>query len=672
MCTGARLCWHRMLWLAIGAILEHAWWTLPQFFVRILALRFLACRYYELYHRLQFRDHVDWQRSQNMLEEVVRLWVHIDPQSLEFHQIQALLLESLEAGRQSCEAAALTAQILVMGFRQPAAVEVQKLLVLPDAFAGHQPSWAANWFLSLPDPAVLVLSGWYVFFAALLDALKQGLRFQNGCEWLDGYGDFLHPLKHHAEQFQDFRGSLQALALLQTAASMQFRGPVWQQAVGFRVLKDRLRSAFEMLRDERRRLLGQDTCLGILATMVAQLSSHVAFNLKEMRWTSVLDRWPDLPTPLRYRTGRPFQAAVCIAGQPRVMSGELLLPVARQLFGSLCPVAGGSSTPLKLFFMLASQPHLGLDRANATSMRSQLEEALRSTLCPRLGPLPAMLRQVELLDDASHEDIEGLVNAYPEDAWWHGEGHGRLKWVRQLQGLARCQSALEEEESASGRLDWVVFLRPDLLHVVPLPDLSLLPQNRMLLVPDGGQRLTPQAGYLEGLDRALILSRKVAEVFFVLPLHALKNASFVANYPTCLHCPGWRSPGVKLSPEKHLANVLWQWAEDHLETQLELTVDPEWIQPLVLSERGCINFRPCADRSCLPIAGTESVHAPSEGPRLPRWARQLTLQHTCWPMDAEGEAVAKAWVDAAPADDQDSPLRSPSMLLFPQLSEQEL
>ena len=28
-------------------------------------------------------------------------------------------------------------------------------------------------------------------------------------------------------------------------------------------------------------------------------------------------------------------------------------------------------------------------------------------------------------------------------------------------------------------------------------DLSLLPQNRMLLVPDGGQRLTPQAGYLE-------------------------------------------------------------------------------------------------------------------------------------------------------------------------------
>ena len=141
---------------------------------------------------------------------------------------EALLLESLEAGRQSCEAAALTAQILVMGFRQPAAVEaqcgpimsialrtklttlalpvqVQKLLVLPDAFAGHQPSWAANWFLSLPaarphdavvhlfqscavavlnmpilvqDPAVLVLSGWYVFFAALLDALKQG---QQGC-----------------------------------------------------------------------------------------------------------------------------------------------------------------------------------------------------------------------------------------------------------------------------------------------------------------------------------------------------------------------------------------------------------------------------------------------------------------------------------------------------------
>ena len=86
-----------------------------------------------------------------------------------------------------------------------------------------------------------------------------------------------------------------------------------------KICEDRLRSAFEMLRDEcadsvqrkqsrvlhhvsssrRRRLLGQDTCLGwrlralrdnatgglsshagILATMVAQLSSHVAFNLK--------------------------------------------------------------------------------------------------------------------------------------------------------------------------------------------------------------------------------------------------------------------------------------------------------------------------------------------------------------------------------------------------------
>lgn len=32
-----------------------------------------------------------------------------------------------------------------------------------------------------------------------------------------------------------------------------------------------------------------------------------------------------------------------------------------------------------------------------------------------------------------------VCEAYPEDAWWHGEGFGRLQWVRQMRSMARCQ-----------------------------------------------------------------------------------------------------------------------------------------------------------------------------------------------------------------------------------------
>ena len=613
---------------------------------------------------LQFQDDVDWQRSQDMLEVVVRIWTQLDPDSQEFKQVQALLLEAIEMGRQGCEAAALTAQLFVMGFQQPAALEVQKLL-LPqgDKSAGYNSMWASNWFLSLPDPAILALTGWQAFF----DALKASLA-ENPLGWAQA-----QPCAS-----KEALGRVpEALDLLQLAASMDLllEPRPWRQALAFRVLKDRLRSAFEILRVERETLRhGQEghECMSTVASIVAEVSSRVASKFRDVRWTSTLSRWPELPSPPRREGGQSLRAAVCVAGQPRAMSGELLEPMARQLFKSLCPVAAGTTAnaPLLLLFSLASQPHLGVEAGHAASLQSQLSKVLQTTSCPQLGPLPAVLQRVDVVDDASYEDVEEVVNAYSEEAWWHGEKNGRLKWARQLLGIGRCQIALQEEEETVGQVDWVVFLRPDLLHVVPLPDLSHLWKGHVAVFPDGGQKLSLQAGYLEGLDRALILSRSVAEAFFVLPLQSLRNASFLARHPTCLSCSGWRSPGVKLSPEKHLANVLWQWAEDHGSEELELTVDEKWIQPLVLSERGCINFRPCADQSCLP-AEPQQKQSPTHGPRLPRWARSLALRRTCWPLDAELEAGAEAWVNAAPSDSVEAFLESPAAILVPHLPEQE-
>ncbi|CAE7258194.1 Pepd [Symbiodinium sp. CCMP2592] len=613
---------------------------------------------------LQFQDDVDWQRSQDMLEVVVRIWTQINPDSQEFQQVQALLLEAIEMGRQSCEAAALTAQLLVMGFQQPAALEVQKLL-LPQGgeSAAHDPMWASSWFLSLPDPAILALTGWQGFFDALNASLAETLLLAPPCS-LEALG-----------------GVPAALDLLQLAASMDLgpMAPPWRQAVAFRVLKDRLRSAFEILRVERETLRhGQEghECMSTVASIVAEVSSRVASKFRDVRWISTLSRWPELPSPPRQEPGESMRAAVCVAGQPRAMSGELLEPMARQLFKSLCPVAAGTGTstsaPLLLLFSLASQPHLGVEAGHAASasLQSQLSKVLRSTSCPQLGPLPAVLGRVDVVDDGSYEDVEEVVNAYSEEAWWHGEKNGRLKWARQLLGISRCQIALQEEEETVGQVDWVVFLRPDLLHIVPLPDLSHLRKGHVAVFPDGGQKLSLQAGYLEGLDRALILSRSVAEAFFVLPLQSLRNASFLKRHLSCLSCSGWRSPGVKLSPEKHLANVLWQWAEDHGSKELELTVDENWIQPLVLSERGCINFRPCTDQSCVP-AEPQQKQAPTHGPRLPRWARSLALRRTCWPLDAELEAGAEAWVNAAPSDTVEAFLESPAAILVPRLPEQE-
>ncbi|CAE8583440.1 unnamed protein product, partial [Polarella glacialis] len=365
-----------------------------------------------------------------------------------------------------------------------------------------------------------------------------------------------------------------------------------------------------------------------------------------------------------------FRVAVCVVGQPRSMLGQRLQPMARQLFTALCPLqaphaSGRKVDPLALFFVLATQPELGLTEAAAGPLAEELAEALRQTHCPspdansknnsktakttvetpgieESTQLAADLVHAELRDDAGPHEIRDVEQAYEDDAWWHREGDGRQKWVRQLQGFARCHELISKEEPIESAFDWVVVLRPDLLHVVPLPDLRAFGPGRGIILPDGGQELTPQAGYLEGVDKALILHGGLAQSVLAAPLQLLRDKSYVLRHPSCLQCEGWRAPGIKLGPEKHLANVLLELASTH--PGLELFVDRDWIQPLVLSQAACVNFRACADGTCLRAAKGE---AKSQGPRLPRWARHLVAQHSCWPApkSAEGLSAMSEWVE---------------------------
>ena len=52
---------------------------------------------------------------------------------------------------------------------------------------------------------------------------------------------------------------------------------------------------------------------------------------------------------------------------------------------------------------------------HAASLQSQLSKVLQTTPCPQLGPLPAVLQRVDVVDDASYEDVEEVVNAYSEE-----------------------------------------------------------------------------------------------------------------------------------------------------------------------------------------------------------------------------------------------------------------
>jgi len=269
--------------------------------------------------------------------------------------------------------------------------------------------------------------------------------------------------------------------------------------------------------------------------------------------------------------------------------------------------------------------------------------------------LRAEIAGMEIRDDPSSDELDTDATAYPQDAWWHGEGNARWKWVKHLHALARCHELVEEEEHAAldrggRRFDWLVILRPDVLHVAAVPSPSRLPQGFVVLLPAAAQLLTPQTGYIEGMDRAIMIPRDLAHLLMLQPLEALRSTAFVLGHPHCLRCGGWRAPGAKLSPEKHLANVLLE-AVANKHPSLQLMVDPAWPEPPVLSAAGCFPARPgsSSGSSRSRSKSNSSDHACSEL-GLPRWVRELIAEHSCWdtPLDVAMPSIRKevdAWVE---------------------------
>ena len=75
----------------------------------------------------------------------------------------------------------------------------------------------------------------------------------------------------------------------------------------------------------------------------------------------------------------------------------------------------------------------------------------------------------------------------------------------------------------------------------------------------------------------------------------------------------------------------------------------EWKQPLVLSEKGCINLLPCEDGPCPML--------------LPRWARRLVLSHTCWQVKDKGAATN--WAEGGSTEAVSGPAMSFLAEMFP-------
>lgn len=134
----------------------------------------------------------------------------------------------------SCEAAALTAELLFVAFLTPETMdEVTQVLHLTDAQLDPD-SWVPNWFLSLGDPTSICLSGWDVFFNALQKALQRDAALA---------------------ECPDLPFAQEAMDLLQaavgTAEKLDLVEIRWEQAVGQRLVKDQLRHGFELLSQAR-------------------------------------------------------------------------------------------------------------------------------------------------------------------------------------------------------------------------------------------------------------------------------------------------------------------------------------------------------------------------------------------------------------------------------------
>lgn len=162
-------------------------------------------------------------------------------------------------------------------------------------------------------------------------------------------------------------------------------------------------------------------------------------------WMTQRLHWPALPSvPASTRQDlahapRAPRIAVCVVGQPRAMFGSWFGAMTSQLLQSLCPLSVG--TRISLYFVLATQPWIGLYSDIAPMMLDALQGLLKSVQCPDHSKAEgdsfsnADLK-LDLRDDAPDAELQDLVEAYPEDAWWHAEGDGRLgrmKWVPKQQ-----------------------------------------------------------------------------------------------------------------------------------------------------------------------------------------------------------------------------------------------
>lgn len=62
---------------------------------------------------------------------------------------------------------------------------------------------------------------------------------------------------------------------------------------------------------------------------------------------------------------------------------------------------------------------------------------------------------------------------------------------------------------------------------MPLPELQYMDPGHVMIGADSGMQITPQAGYIEGLDRALAMSAKIARALLLEPF--LYFASFAVR-----------------------------------------------------------------------------------------------------------------------------------------------
>lgn len=661
----------------------------------------------------RYADGVDWGSSRTMLVEAASTIGQRSSDARGLEQYWELLTDAHATGAQTCEPAALVAELLLFDSSESD---------MADQSRPGPGSWV-RWLARLHDPGLLALAGW----AALFDGLRGRILGECGVDARGGWYRWAAAASGSCPQVgveesatipamaaglavsESSRGAsalrgvdVSIIRVLRRAAQpwtalwalmllwIGWRSvgislatiPTWHEAVGLRLLKDRVRRSFELLADSgvlTEKIGGEAVeppeCTCSVLAIAMELSSRIA---------NAMASSPPATTWRHAIIGAPFQrnlvaaiksthrVAVCIVGQPRSMAGAHFPAVTAQMFAALCSFItplitnrdGLPNFPLLveigLFFVFAEQPDLNIMAADVSLFEAELHSALSLVVCPddvktsttsglRLSDFVSSLR-VDISADTDDEEAWSASTAYEEDAWWHLEDSGRQKFARQFRSVARCQNLVEMEGDmpAVQSFDWLAFLRPDLLHVAPIPVPWPHTGKRTLILPDGGQALTPQYGYIEGSDRAFLIPRELADVLLTAPFRVLLDPLFVRSHPQCLKCAGWRAPGTKLSQEKHLANVLHNAAAGPLGgfvPGLEVAVDPLWPRPLTLTAEGCLNARPCAERACARPGG-EARASGAGTPPWPRWARELVVRHSCYPppKSAETEAYMREWV----------------------------